>query len=81
MTEFKKKVQSIIEDYCEGINHLEFSIDNFPEMLDRIETEALRIHDVVGQSEQLPQMHGLIKCECGKVYDVDVEKVCPSCGN
>jgi len=57
MTEFKKKVQSIIEDYCEGINHLEFSIDNFPEMLDRIETEALRIHDVVGQSEQLV-------CEC-----------------
>ncbi len=58
MTEFKKKVQSIIEDYCEGINHLEFSIDNFPEMLDRIETEALRIHDVVGRSEQL--------CRCGK---------------
>ncbi len=63
MTEFKKKVQSIIEDYCEGINHLEFSIDNFPEMLDRIETEALRIHDVVGQSEQLKAFvdwwHGL----------------------
>jgi hypothetical protein len=57
MTEFKKKVQSIIEDYCEGINHLEFSIDNFPEMLDRIETEALRIHDVVGQSEQLVCEH------------------------
>lgn len=57
MSEFKKKVQSIIEDYCEGINHLEFSIDNFPEMLDRIETEALRIHDVVGQSEQLPCQH------------------------
>jgi len=63
MTEFKKKVQSIIEDYCEGINHLEFSIDNFPEMLDRIETEALRIHDVVGRSEQLKAFvdwwHGL----------------------
>jgi hypothetical protein len=62
MTEFKKKVQSIIEDYCEGINHLEFSIDNFPEMLDRIETEALRIHDVVGQSEQL-----VCSCGCKKV--------------
>ena len=48
MTEIKKKVQSIIEDYCEGINHLEFSIDNFPEMLDRIETEALRLHSVSG---------------------------------
>jgi hypothetical protein len=54
MKNFKKNVQSIIEDYCEGINHLEFSIDNFPEMLNRIETEALRIHDVVGRSEQLP---------------------------
>jgi hypothetical protein len=46
MSEFKKKVQDIIEDYCEGISHLEFSIDKFPEMLERIETEALLIHNV-----------------------------------
>ena len=56
MTEFKKKVQSIIEDYCEGINHLEFSIDNFPEMLDRIETEALRIYGV-GRSTGMECLH------------------------
>lgn len=37
--------------------------------------------DVVGRSEQLPQMHGLIECECGKVYDVDIENHCPYCGN
>ena len=43
--------------------------------------EALTIPVDVGQSEQLPQIHGLIKCECGKVYDVDVENNCPSCGN
>jgi hypothetical protein len=77
MTEFKKKVQSIIEDYCEGINHLEFSIDNFPEMLDRIETEALRIHDVVGRSEQLV-------CSCSRAkgidHDEDGKAYCIDCG-
>jgi len=73
MTEFKKKVQSIIEDYCEGINHLEFSIDNFPEMLDRIETEALRIHDVVGRSEQL-------KCEHkGRRTATELVEYCEDC--
>ena len=43
--------------------------------------QTLPIDSVVGQSEQLPQIHGLIKCECGKVYDVDLEKNCPQCGN
>ena len=46
-----------------------------------IPNEQLRLYNLVGQSEQLPQIHGLIKCECGKVYDVDVENNCPSCGN
>lgn len=48
MKDFKKQTQQIIEYYCEGINHLEFDIDKFPEMLNRIEIEALRIHDVIG---------------------------------
>ena len=78
MTEFKKKVQSIIEDYCEGINHLEFSIDNFPEMLDRIETAALRIHDVVGRSEQFyctcSRAKGIDHDEDGKAYCIDCGK-------
>ena len=43
--------------------------------------QLLVLFDVVGRSEQLPQIHGLIKCECGKVYDVDLEKNCPQCGN
>lgn len=77
MTEFKKKVQSIIEDYCEGINHLEFSIDNFPEMLDRIETEALRIHDVVGRSEQL----ACDSCGChpNVIYTTSKGRFCERC--
>lgn len=37
--------------------------------------------DVVELSEQLPQMHGLITCECGNAYDVDIESHCPNCGN
>jgi hypothetical protein len=77
MTEFKKKVQSIIEDYCEGINHLEFSIDNFPEMLDRIETAALRIHDVVGRSEQLES--GLTCMMCRKPKENDGHTCCEEC--
>lgn len=31
--------------------------------------------------EQFPRPHGLIECECGTVYDVDVERRCPNCGN
>jgi hypothetical protein len=77
MTEFKKKVQSIIEDYCEGINHLEFSIDNFPEMLDRIETEALRIHDVVGQSEQL--VCDSCGCRPNVIYTTSKGRFCERC--
>jgi len=42
--------------------------------------EALRIHDVE-LWEQFPHPHGLIECECGTVYDVDVERRCPYCGN
>ena len=77
MSEFKKKVQWIIEDYCEGLSYLEFSIDNFPEMLDRIEKEALRIHDFVGQSEQCAHTSSDIKTlrcnccnDCGEILDV-----------
>src|SRR5690606_4916702 len=33
------------------------------------------------RGEQLPQMHGLVTCECGTVYDVDIESHCPYCGN
>jgi hypothetical protein len=46
MNEFKTKVQSIIEDYCEGIEWLEFGVQHFPDMLDRIEKEALRMNDI-----------------------------------
>ena len=44
-------------------------------------TKALSLHFVVGQSEQLPQIHGLIICECNEVYDTDLEERCPKCGN
>jgi hypothetical protein len=40
MREFQNKVRDIIESYCEGITYLEFSTDDFPEMLKKIETEA-----------------------------------------
>lgn len=45
------------------------------------ENKQLIIANVVERSEQLPQMHGLITCECGNVYDVDIESHCPNCGN
>jgi hypothetical protein len=70
MSEFKKKVQDIIEDYCEGISHLEFSIEKFPEMLEKIENEALRIHDV-GETS--------LNCEkCGG-YFVNINHRCFKC--
>ena len=40
MSEFKNKAQSIIEGYCEGISYLEFNVNDLPEMLDKIESEA-----------------------------------------
>lgn len=32
----KEKIREAIENYCEGITHLEFSIDNFDSMLNDI---------------------------------------------
>jgi len=43
MSDFKNKIQIIIQEYCEGINHLEFNITDFPEMLERIEKEAINL--------------------------------------
>ena len=43
--------------------------------------KQLALCNVVGRSEQLPQKHGLTKCECGEVYDVDLKANCPKCGN
>jgi hypothetical protein len=37
-------------------------------------TEALRMHDVVGKSEQL-------KCDCGKTEDVKLIPICNDCYN
>jgi hypothetical protein len=33
----KEKIREAIENYCEGITYLEFSIDNFDSMLNDIE--------------------------------------------
>lgn len=55
--------------------------EQYADFFKEYDNKQLIIADVLGQSEQLPQMHGLIECECGKVYDVDVENVCTSCGN
>ena len=36
--------------------------------------QALRIHDVVGQSEQL-------KCDCGETEDIKIIPICKDCYN
>ena len=35
------KIEPIIENYCEGMYHLEFSRDNFPEMIAEIKKEII----------------------------------------
>ena len=77
------RIMSIIKDYKTGYGGVtdSFMRKELEMFAKDYHSEQLRIHDVVGRSEQLPQIHGLIKCECGKVYDVDIENVCPSCGN
>lgn len=35
------KIESIIEDYCEGNHHLEFSRDDFPAMIAEIKKELI----------------------------------------
>ena len=81
MTELQK-------EYCEekGLIYIKPENTEISDYVNWLEDQilALRIHDVVGRSEQLPQfpqMHGLIECECGEVYDVDIESHCPCCGN
>lgn len=37
----KENIKNIILDYCEGINHLEFSADKLDEMVERIVKEKL----------------------------------------
>lgn len=78
MTERTKTIKGLISGQVDmgtfGLVELELlAIEN--------EMEALRKHAVVGQSEQLPQIHGLTRCECGKVYDVDLKVNCSECGN
>lgn len=40
MSDFQKKAQEIIFDYCEGINYLEFELIDMPDMLKRLEDLA-----------------------------------------
>ena len=37
----KNKIQNIILDYCEGIEHLEFSKSDLPEMVEKIKEAIL----------------------------------------
>ena len=37
----KNKIQNIILDYCEGIEHLEFSKSDLPEMVEKIKEAVL----------------------------------------
>ena len=37
----KNKIQNIILDYCEGIEHLEFSKSDLPEMIEKIKGAIL----------------------------------------
>ncbi|MDN6310549.1 MAG: hypothetical protein L0J60_07750 [Psychroflexus sp.] len=71
-----KDVRYLIATDCNN-ETIQARIENYIKERDR----ALSIANVVGRSEQFPQIHGLTKCECGKVYDVDIENNCPSCGN
>ena len=56
------------------------NVEQFRDIAQEI-VKLFAIPDVVGRSEQLPQVHGLIRCECGEVYDVDTRGNCPKCGN
>lgn len=75
----KAKMRGVeLNSYQKGL-----ALDEFEKLIAHTEAleQQLRQYNVVGRSEQLPQIHGLIKCECGKIYDVDIENNCPSCGN
>jgi len=75
----EQKIEAV-QDRKDGKDY--WKTDNLYTESDLIELiEAFALYNVVGQSEQLTQIHGLIKCECGKVYDVDLEKQCSECGN
>ena len=39
--EEKNKIENIILDYCEGIEHLEFSKSDLPEMIEKIKRAIL----------------------------------------
>ena len=41
MSPEKNKIQNIILDYCEGIEHLEFSKSDLPEMVEKIKEAVL----------------------------------------
>ena len=43
--QLQEKISEIIMDYCEGINHLEFHIDDLPKMSDRIML-AVELHNI-----------------------------------
>ena len=76
----KEKIQTII-------NEAEYEIlafDRTSKVVSEKLINALKqlaLCNVVGRSEQLPQNHGLTRCECGEVYDVDLKANCPKCGN
>lgn len=54
----KNKIQNIILDYCEGIEHLEFSKDDLSEMVEKIKEAILRELD---DSEHLDDARRYVK--------------------
>ena len=84
---YMKLDETKLQEVVEKIAYQQFGAEQIDDLYAKMSIlndyvqEQLRLFAVVGRSEQLPQMHGLIKCECGKVYDIDIESNCPSCGN
>ena len=54
----KNKIQNIILDYCEGIEHLEFSKSDLPEMIEKIKGAILYELD---DSEHLGEARRYVK--------------------
>ena len=54
----KNKIQNIILDYCEGIEHLEFNKSDLPEMVEKIKEAILYELD---DAEHLDDARGYVK--------------------
>jgi hypothetical protein len=54
----KNKIKNIILDYCEGMEHLEFSKSDLPEMVEKIK---LAILNELDDAEHLDDARGYVK--------------------